>query len=251
MNDLSVSTEVPTESELMQAASRFKATAIDYVVDSKEMYDLAGDELLKIKNLKKSRNNQRLKITRKFDEAKEEVMALFRPGIAFLDEAIEILDANMLEYVKEQTRIREEAERVAREAQERARMEAEEKARKEAETARKAEEEAQEAARMAKSKKDKKAAEEAAEIARKAQEKADEAKQESQTIADAPPPAVVTEELKGTRSTWYYEIVDFSSLPDEYKVENTKMLNGMATSTKGKVDVPGVRFFTKTGLVSR
>lgn len=241
----------PDAGELLHVANGFRSTAMAFEIDSLPMYEMAADELKKIKKLKKDRIEQRMGITRKFDEAKQSVMNLFKPGIKILDEAIDLLELNMLEFTDEQKRIREKAERVAREAQEKARQEAEEKARQEAETARKAEEEARRATAEAKNKKDRETAAIKEAEAKAAREKAAAAQTVADVVEHAPPPAVNHVKPKGTRETWSFEVTDFNQLPDEYKLENTKMLNGMATSTKGKVDVPGVRFFTKTGIVSR
>lgn len=64
---------------------------------------------------------------------------------------------------------------------------------------------------------------------------------------------VPQEKIKGagTRETWTYEVEDFETLPDEYKLENDKALGGIARTMKKQAKVPGVRFYKKIGLSGR
>ena len=49
----------------------------------------------------------------------------------------------------------------------------------------------------------------------------------------------------GQRDNWTYEVIDFTILPDEYKVADTTMLNAIAKKHHDQKQVPGVKFFNK------
>lgn len=53
------------------------------------------------------------------------------------------------------------------------------------------------------------------------------------------------------RDNWTYEIIDFSKLPDEYKLVNTSALNAFTKSTKGTREIPGVRIYNDPTVVVR
>jgi hypothetical protein len=50
-------------------------------------------------------------------------------------------------------------------------------------------------------------------------------------------------ETKGRTTRWQWRCKDFTAVPDSYKMLNEKMLNGIATSTKGALEVPGIEFY--------
>jgi len=52
----------------------------------------------------------------------------------------------------------------------------------------------------------------------------------------------------GMVDNWKYEVVDFSALPDEYKVPDTAMLNSIAKKHHDQKQIPGVRFYNKPTL---
>ena len=53
----------------------------------------------------------------------------------------------------------------------------------------------------------------------------------------------------GMRDSWTYEVIDFASLPNEYKMTDTAMLNAIAKKHHDQKLIPGVRFFNKPILV--
>ena len=53
-------------------------------------------------------------------------------------------------------------------------------------------------------------------------------------------------EGRKTRTYWKHEVVDFSRLPDSYKLPNTVLLNSIAETQKEKAKIDGVRFFADT-----
>lgn len=53
---------------------------------------------------------------------------------------------------------------------------------------------------------------------------------------------VMSGSLSG-RMVWKHRVVDMSALPDTYKLVNESMLKGLAKSTKGSMEIPGVEFY--------
>ena len=49
----------------------------------------------------------------------------------------------------------------------------------------------------------------------------------------------------GLRDNWKYEVVDFASLPDEFKIADTAMLNSIAKKHHDQKQIPGVRFYNE------
>lgn len=49
----------------------------------------------------------------------------------------------------------------------------------------------------------------------------------------------------GQRDSWKYEVIDFTLLPDEYKVPDTAMLNTIAKKHHDQKQIPGVRFYNE------
>jgi hypothetical protein len=73
-------------------------------------------------------------------------------------------------------------------------------------------------------------------------------------------PEVIPEVVKTVRTsvgsatasgTWKYNIVDFSKVPDTYKVINTSVVNAFVRSNKGKVKIPGIEQYFEPTLVVR
>jgi hypothetical protein len=56
--------------------------------------------------------------------------------------------------------------------------------------------------------------------------------------------------VKGQRKVYKYRVVDFSKLPDEYKIEDSKKLGALARSSQGTAEVPGVEFKVDTVTTS-
>lgn len=73
--------------------------------------------------------------------------------------------------------------------------------------------------------------------------------------AEVPPP--VPERTRtdlgtlGGRINWKYEVLDFSLLPDQYKLPNTALLTSFAKTTKGTQEVPGVRIYSEKDVTMR
>ena len=80
--------------------------------------------------------------------------------------------------------------------------------------------------------------------------KAAEIQKEAEKTLDTPiiTPVVVAQKVDKiagitTRKYWHAEVVDFSKVPDAYKVADQVKLNGLARALKDQAKVEGVRFF--------
>jgi hypothetical protein len=72
-------------------------------------------------------------------------------------------------------------------------------------------------------------------------------------VVPAPAPQITRTEMGSVsgRDNWKARVLDFKSLPDEYKLPNEQMLNALARSTKGTRQVPGVEFYNDRGVTVR
>ena len=124
---------------LVQTAEMTLAEARQVVIDSDDMYAIVGDELRALMASIKHLDERRKAITRPMDEAKLQVMEMFREPIALRERARDIMKSAMASYQtkkEEQARqLRLEAERYQREQQERAEQAAREAARQASEAA--------------------------------------------------------------------------------------------------------------------
>ncbi len=203
-------------------------------------------ELIKALRDREKRITEHFEPSRKaLDVAKKEVLAARDTLIKPLEAARGVLSGKAVTYQQEQERIAAEAQR---KADEEARI-AREKA--EAEAAEK------EAARLA-------ALEEAIEEGdeEKAEEILEAEPEPVEEIAPVPiiAPALAQVKGAGTRTTWKAEVVDFMQLVNyvaanpewEFLLEPSMPgLNRIAVSQKDKMDVPGVKAVSSTGVVTR
>jgi hypothetical protein len=174
-------------------------------------YIAAGDLRSKLKGKIKRLEELRKSVTVPMDTAKAIIMNWFKPVAARAEQGIEYLDELTITYANEQ-------DRKAREAQA--------KADQEARLAReKAEARARELEAQGKTEK-----------AAAMQAKAD--------AVIAPVITAATPKIAGQsfRTVWEAKIVDFTKLPDSWKLPNQSMLDKHANNTKGMVAIPGVVF---------
>lgn len=218
MSELTVTISPPESQALAAESEGSRDIAETIVIASPETYQWAGEQLREIKSKAKELDERRKKITKPLDEAKKQVMDLFRPALEFLTQAETIIKRKMIVYQSEQEKIRREAEAKAREAQRKEQERLEEQARK-------------------------------AEAKGKA-EQAEALRQQ----ADMTPAVVVAPEApkaNGTsiRTDWEAEVMDKKALikaiaagtaPDVLDV-NMKTLNQMARALKDQLNIPGVR----------
>ena len=80
--------------------------------------------------------------------------------------------------------------------------------------------------------------------------KAAEIQKEAEKTLDAPiiTPVVVSQKVEKIagitkRKYWHAEVIDFSKLPNAYKIADQVKLNGLARALKDQAQVEGVRFF--------
>jgi hypothetical protein len=232
----------------LEKALEGEKLALSIKIEDQISYGKAAEFLSEIKGKYKELEVERKKITVPLDNAKKAVQALFNRPKEVLESIEGIIKNKMIEYAEGQERKRQEEqarldriaeqERKKKEEQERAWREKEEAARREA-------------ARLE--------AEGKAEEARKAQEAADKAaakaEERSQAADDvfAPIAAPKVEKVAGVsyRENWTAEVVDFSLLPDVYKLPDMVKLNKQAKATKNSVPIPGVVFKMEKILASK
>lgn len=191
--------ESPEVTQLVTLAQDTKAMAEAYVIDSNDMYEMAGNELKEIKARAKRVEDQRKIMTQPLDTTKKAIMDFFRAPLEMLTNAENTLKRGMLTYKQEIDR---------KEAAERARIIAE------------------------------------------AERQAAEAKAKNPDKPAPPvilPPSTVKPVAKvsgiSTRKVWKAEIQDEALVPDEYWVIDTQKIDAVARSTKGGLQIPGVRIY--------
>lgn len=250
---------------------RALANAKDFVIDSQELLDAAGDDLRAVKTLRNQAEAKRTSITGPLNQALKAVNDLFRPAITYLDEAERVLKGAMVTYTDEQARIAREARQKAEaEARaERERLEAEQReqeriAREAAEKAAAAQREAAEAAARG----DAAAAAAAEEAQRQASAAAAAAEAQAQAaevtaaVVAVPPAAEPARKVAGisTSKSVDFEVTDLHALI-KHVAEHSELLSlvnadsvklrayvrGMGHNT----NLPGVRVFDKTVLAAR
>lgn len=189
-----------------------------YTIANVEQFQFAGEELKNIKKGVKAAETMRKEATGPLDEAKKAIMAWFKPIEERYALAETKIKTAMLTYQKE-----EEKKRLAAEA-------------KAAEEARK-EQARLDALAMA--------------AAERALEDHDTQKAEAiinaVPVVRAAPVPVAAPRITGisTREVWKFRVIDAKLVPEEYKTVNETMLGQVARSTKGKLSVPGVEFYSE------
>jgi hypothetical protein len=177
-------------------------------------YLLAGELRSKLKGRIKKLEELRKSVTVPMDQAKAIIMGWFKPVTAKAEQGIEYLDELTINYTEEQNR-------KAREAQ----AKLDEAARKERE---KLEAKAKELEAQGKT-----------ERAAACLEKANNAIAPTVNIEA---PKIAGQAIK---EIWYAEVTDFKALVDDYKVADQSKLDKVAQATKGKINLPGVKFYSK------
>ena len=177
-------------------------------------YLLAGELRSKLKGKIKRLEEIRKSVTIPMDTAKAVIMSWFKPVTARAEQGIEYLDELTINYTEEQNR-------KAREAQ----AKLDEAARKERE---KLEAKAKELEAQGKT-----------ERAAACLEKANN--------AIAPTVSIEAPKIAGQsiQEKWYAEVADFKALSDDYKLPDQSKLDKVAQATKGKINLPGVKFYSK------
>lgn len=79
-------------------------------------------------------------------------------------------------------------------------------------------------------------------------EKANELLEKAEQVeAIVPTVAPLVRKAEGisTRKAWKAKVVDFTKLPDSYKIANQQLLDGIARTTKGLQKIEGVEFYSE------
>jgi hypothetical protein len=243
---------------LATQAQQQLANAADFVIDSHMMFELASDDLKKVKALQKEVEEKRTGITGPLNTAVKAVNDLFRSPKEYLDKAEATLKRAMVNWTSEQERLaaiaRAEAEAAARAERERLAAEA----RAQAEAAAKAQAEAQAAVEAG----DQEAAAKAMAAAQEAQEQAAMAEMTANVVTVVPTveaPAKVSG-ISG-RTTYAAQIDDLLELvkavaegkaPIEAIQADAKFLNAQARAFKKQGQLyPGVTAVAERSIAAR
>lgn len=219
----------PDSAALTRTAEGALALVESFEVNDATTYEIAAEELTSIKRKSTTLDEQRKAITKPLDEAKANVMALFRGPLDLLGKAEGILKGKMLAFTQEQQRIAREAQLAAE--------------------------------RAAQAERDRLAAE-AAKLA--AEGRAGEAlmkQQVAEMIVAAPPAVAEPAKVAGVsvRSTVDFEVVDLLALVKH--IAQHPELIGLVAADSVKVrayvkglgtacQLPGVRVFEKASLAA-
>lgn len=243
---------------LATSAQKALADATDYVIDSPTMYELASDDLKRVKGLQKEVEEKRTSITGPLNQAVKAVNDLFRAPKEYLDKAEATLKRSLVAYTTEQER-QAAAARAQAEAEARAERERLAQQEREAqEAARRAEAEAQAAAAAG----DQVAAAKAIQEAQAAQAQAEMVAMTANVMTVAPAveaPAKVSG-ISG-RVTYSAEVIDLLALvkavaegtaPIECLQADTKFLGAQARAFKKAGQLfPGVMAKEERGISAR
>jgi DNA repair exonuclease SbcCD ATPase subunit len=254
----------PDGAALASSAERTLSIVQDFKIDSDTMYGIAADELSAIKRKTKELEAQRVGITKPLDEAKKNVMDLFRRPLEVLAQAEATLKRAMIGYQDEQERLRkaEQARLEAAARAERERLEGEARALREEAERLAAEAAAAQAAANSNTTAESVVA--AAQAAAKASEASIQAQvtAEVATMVVAPAAEISAPKVAGisTRGTWKAEVTDkmalirfvaanpqFASLLDA----NQSAINQMAKAMKSTMAIDGVRAYEDKSIAAR
>lgn len=282
-----VTTPPPEVSKAQKQAESMFSMAEAYVVDSTEMYELAGSELQAIQDRHKAIEAQRVYLKEPFLEGGRRIDAFFKGPLDRLSEAGALLKQRMLTFKKSEDeklakakREAEERARKEREELERQRRAAEEEQRRIAEQSRRDREEAARKAAEARKAGDEAAARQAEAESRERQRLAELEEQaaadaardaaEQVELAEIAPVTVPTVEAPkasgiSTRHNWKAEVTDLHALITAaaagiarndptmaaYLVADTKALGQVARALKNKARIPGVRIYAEESVAVR
>lgn len=254
--------EDPQAQALRTEANEMLAAARSVKVDTADDYARAGKFFASIKTKIKEIETERRRRVDPLNATVKIINADFKAITDQLEMVLKVIEAPMLNFKREEERIRREAEEAARKERERIELEARERAAEEArkaEEARRAQEQALQAAQQAANpvaayvaQEQARQAEEAAQAASAA---AQDAIREAGTVdrlvpVVAPPKATAA----GTsfRKTWKAEVVDPLLIPREYLMPNEQLLGQIAREQKENApNIPGVRFYAVESIGGR
>ena len=221
-------TDIPTID--VQADEELKALEIEatrlaqrtqtYSIQNAAAYTAAGEELTRIKGLKKAIEAARVRITKPLNDALRATNDLFRQPAARLTSAETAIKRAMVDYDEEQRRRAAEEQRKLEEA-----------ARKEREKLE---------ARAAKA--------EASGKLTKAEDLAMQAAMVHAPVvqADAPKVSGIS-----TRMLWKFDIEDEAAIPREFLMVDTKKIGRVVAAMREDAKIPGVRVYAERSIAAR
>ena len=212
--------EILKQESIVKESTKDLPILLDKITSTKivdqEGYGQAFEFTKQIKSRGKELDDLRKSLTKPLNETKKRIMDLFRKPQENLVEAERYLKGIMITYDDAQERIRQEQENKLREQAEREAEKEREKLRKKAE----------------------KAAEKGkGDLAEELKDQAESVTATNITLADTAP----TPQGGSFRMKYTADVVDFSKLPDTYKIADTKALNAFIQAKKGEVSIPGVK----------
>lgn len=186
-----------------QQALKLQQYAEARVITTLEDKKGASDDLVIISELKKAMEAKRKQYLAPLREQTEAINETYKTLMAPVDAANQTTKGKMLEFDKEQERLRQKQEEINQKRLEAAEAEMEIKG----------------------------------ELT------------ESVNLVEVVPKVAKTVSTdmgtSGQRDTWKWEVIDFSLVPDEYKIINAGMLTPVVKASKGKIQIPGVRIFNE------
>jgi hypothetical protein len=216
-----INEEVKTKvTEIGQSLTKYN----EFAITTNDEFVAAGEELKVVKAYWKTVDDQRKKIVDPLNQSKKEAQEFFTPFLDRAKTAESQIKAAIADWIMEQERIRDEAEREAREKAQHEQDIIDKKAAKQAERAE----------------------------AKGDYERAEEILATKPTVS-VPVVTVETPKVSGlsSRKLWKYRISASSMIPREYLIPNDKMLSGIAVSTQGAIKIPGVEFYSVSSVAMR
>lgn len=201
--------------QAVQEASDFSSNLAIVNVQDQETLDLAGETKNNARKFLNQLEEKRKAITKPLDDAKKEVMNLFKPMTEKINQFITSQKIEIQTYLDAEEKKRRIAEQKLFEEQERKRKEL--------------------LKRKEKAKKP---------------ETVERLEEEIEVTTNVMPIIPTTKSnTSHTRTVWRFKIVDFSKIPDEYKLANESAIRNKGRDTKGKGKIPGVKFYSEKVVV--
>jgi len=205
-----------TQKQIDQAENELQ-TVKSYVICNDQQYSGTADMLKSIKAKINTLETKRKDITSPMDSAKKAVMDLFRPALEKLEGAERMLKNKMMDYQHELDRKASAAQALLDEQARKDRAKLEARAEKAA--------------------------------AKGDTDKADDLQAQATAVV-APVVEAAKPKVAGvnTVTRWKFRIKDDKLIPREYLIPNEKVLQALATSSKGSLAIPGVEFYSETDI---
>ena len=214
MNEIAIPKEIQDQ---IDSTPKYLAAAQAYAITTDLQYAGTADRLKDVKRVLGELDTARKKVTKPLDEAKKALMDLFKPAIERLETAERFYKNKMMDYQRELDRKAAAAQALLDEQARKERAKLEAKAEKAA--------------------------------AKGDIDKADDLQAQAATVV-APVVEAAKPKVAGvnTVTRWKYRITDDKLIPREYLIVNEKILQALATSSKGSLQVPGVQFYSETDV---